>query len=111
MRTKTIFPLSLFYPNDKTFLFSQQHNAQIKSIKSRNLDFIIGGNRCPLTQGGDVNYIATMPFTGSYRRGLPVDLRFELYAAPEPQADCVTKENLSQFGEPFICFIIQGYIL
>ena len=69
------------------------------------------GSRCPAEKGSKFNYVATFPFTGNYYRGIPVDLRVELYSTDSPQDSCVTQDNLSNFGEPIVCLIIQGYIL
>lgn len=99
------------YLKDPCTLAKGMPNINSKRLKYVMNILILGGSRCPLSPGDNVNYIATMPFSGSYRRGLPVDLRMELYPATSTQSSCVTKDNLSNFGEPFICFIIQGYIL
>ena len=69
------------------------------------------GSRCPAEKGSKFNYVATFPFSGNYYRGLPVDLRVELYATDSAQNTCVNNDNLLDFGEPVICLILQGYIL
>ena len=69
------------------------------------------GSRCPAEKGSKFNYVATFPFSGNYYRGLPVDLRVELYATDSPQNTCVNNDNLLDFGEPVVCLILQGYIL
>ena len=76
-----------------------------------------GKDRCPAAEGSTISYIATFPFSGNYYRGLPVDLQVELYAADKVQDQYVNEGNLKDangnltFGEPIICFIMQGYIL
>jgi len=76
-----------------------------------------GKDRCPTAKGDKIEYVATFPFTGSYYRGLPVDLRVELYATDKVQPQCVNQDNLRDdngnlnFGEPIVCLILQGYIL
>ena len=69
------------------------------------------GSKCPISKGDLVNVRATNPFSGNYKRGLPVDLRIELFNTDSPAGGCVTKDNLSTFEEPIICFIIPGYIV
>ena len=70
-----------------------------------------GESRCPVTKGSLINFRATNPFSGNYKRGLPVDLRVELFNSKTPANSCVTKDNLETYGDPIICFLIPGYII
>jgi len=52
-----------------------------------------------------------MAFEGSYYRGIPVNMKIELFSTATPQNTCVTQDSIAEFGDPIVCFIVQGYFL
>ena len=72
---------------------------------------LLGETVCPIEKDEEITLAAGMTFEGTYYRGIPVDMKIELFSAPSPQNTCVTQDTVEDFGDPIVCLIIQGYFL
>merc|ERR1711976_713309 len=66
---------------------------------------------CPIAADEETTLATDMAFEGTYYRGIPVNMKIELFSTATPQNTCVTQDSIAEFGDPIVCFIIQGYFL
>ena len=71
----------------------------------------LGETSCPIAADEETTLATDMAFEGTYYRGIPVNMKIELFSTATPQNTCVTQDSIAEFGDPIVCFIIQGYFL
>ena len=88
-------------------MFEKQRNV----AKVLNHYWFLGQSSCPISANEESILATDMAFEGSYYRGIPVNMKIELFSTATPQNTCVTQDSIAEFGDPIVCFIVQGYFL
>ena len=70
-----------------------------------------GQTSCPIAADEETTLATDMAFEGTYYRGIPVNMKIELFSTATPQNTCVTQDTIAALGDPIVCFIVQGYFL